>query len=245
MSPAPAAPSTIVAALEARLVRALDLRPWAIEPALARATSGGEEAVVLEARVHGRRGGPWLRIVTMRGPGGLDIGNVLCVGRPGSGLPLLGLDLVQLPGRRPALLVADLSPERPDVRPTAAPQSARDALLRARRTLPTATSAGPLPAWAAPYFSPEALFLRLPDGWSQVGSTGEILVDALAAHPSHSVRAVDPGAAAHQAAYMRAHREDDTALRVLHHRFGASWAGRFLDEVMFPDPSRLQAVFDG
>jgi hypothetical protein len=218
-------------AAEERLVAALGLGPAPLAPELERVEGRWKGApVVLTARAWSGRSIAWARAVHVEG-GALEIANLLALPRPALPLPILGADLVRMADRS-ALVAADLSP-------IVARGAERDAQLAAiarhaplPRKLP---SAGDLPLWARRVFSPHALFVRVPSGEeTAVWPTLEGYVAALAELASASPPAAAGEHGAAQAAYLKAHREEDRFLALLARMFDRRLAGRVADELLFP-----------
>jgi hypothetical protein len=220
---APADPVAFVRAAERHLAETLGLRPLPLPPALARAEAPWKgDRARLEATA--LAGGPvrWARFVTLVGDG-LRVGNLVALGEPGRGLPILGADLVEVGGDRPALVVADLYPvtgteagaDGPPAPPGVAPPPTRD-------------------GWAG-LLSPAALFVRAgeTDRPAAFAAAFRFVEAFAAAAPAEGGDANAERAA--QRAYLAAHRADERTAAVLARIFGADHAARVLDEVMFPD----------
>lgn len=217
-------------AAERHLVEGLCLRQLHPDPARANAVGLFKGAEVrLETRVYAGRD-RWARFVTIRG-GELAIGNLLAAAHPRFGLPVLGADLVDF-GRETGVIAADISP---------LVDALRDEQLAALApTLATAAlpSAGPVPAWCAPWFSPFALFAKVGPG--DRGAAGEAL-DArcrafVALASSAEPRPAHEGVAREGLArYARSHREEDRGLLLLQKMFDPTWARSYLAEFLFPD----------
>ena len=216
----------ILRASETMLVNALELTPLALPPLLA--TMEGEwkgARVRLRARAYAGGRLRYARFVEIES-GTLEIVNVLCLSRAEWPLPILGIDLVDL-GRGAIIAAADLSPVTPE---HPAPEMPLAASL---------TSAGELPGWCARWFSPQALFARVPLeqrdvlAW-RIEAFCRAFAEAVPAAGSH------PGSAAavahRQAAYAAAHLDEDRGLQLLTKMFDPMLATRFLREVLFPQP---------
>lgn len=212
-------------ALEAELIAALGLTPRPLEPALAEAHGvwRGEPATLQTRHFAGGRLG-LLRVATLSGTH-VDIGNVMAFAGPSWRAPILGVDVVGL--GRETLVAADLSPlDRDD-----ADEAAR--LAEVARSRPSLPSAGTLPAWAADWFGPAALFVRVgPDERDAALAATSALARAFVAF----VGDARPGAdtLARVAEYGAAHRRDDRGLLLIGHIFGAAFAPRYLERAMFP-----------
>jgi phycocyanobilin:ferredoxin oxidoreductase len=223
----------LVAQTEATLVHGLRLRPVAIEPALARADGTWKgERVTLETRAYASEMIRYARFARLVGPG-LEIGTILCLPDPLYALPILGADLVAL-GRATGMIAADLSPTLPP-----GPEREQQlAPLAARRAASAALpSGGVLPGWCDAWFSPHALYTRVPP--EQVDEATR----AYAVFPDEFmelIRQATPrpdqvaAARATQAGYAAAHRIDDKGLKLLAAMFGAAWANRYINMVLFP-----------
>jgi phycocyanobilin:ferredoxin oxidoreductase len=223
----------LIAETEATLVHGLRLRPVVLEPALACADGTWKgERVTLETRAYASGTIRYARFATLVGPD-LEIGNILCLPDPRYALPILGADLVAL-GRATGMIAADLSPTLP-------PGPEREhqlAPLAARRAASAALpSSGALPAWCDAWFSPHALYTRVSS------EQAEAATRAYAIFPDEFMELIrqarprpDQGAAvrAAQAGYAAAHRTDDKGLGLLATMFGAAWADRYIDRVLFP-----------
>ena len=225
--------AALTSEVQAWLVGELGLAPMALPADLAGASGTWKGAPVgIETRAY--RGGPirYARFVRLVGAD-LEIGNVLCLADPAYPLPILGADLVGL-RRTSAMLAADLSPTLP-------PGAGRDrqlaSLARRRATHPALPPGGALPVWCAAWFSPHALYTRVnPDQ----------LAAAVAAFWDFPLGFVElvrgtaprPGlareVAGRQNGYAAAHRADDKGLGLLAKMFGAGWAERYLEQVLFP-----------
>jgi phycocyanobilin:ferredoxin oxidoreductase len=225
---------------EALVVDALNLAPVELDPTLATGTGTWKGSEVrIETHVYG--GGPvrFARFARLTGEA-LDIGNVLCLADPTYAQPILGADLVWL-GREEAMLAADLSPTLPRGQQ---PTEQLAGLAARRASGPALPSGGELPAWCADWFSPHALYTRVP--LHQLATA----TYAYRAFPAAFVELVrralpDEGQREQtqraQAQYLAAHRTDDKGLGMLARMFGASWAERYIAEVLFPAPSPAEA----
>jgi len=230
----------LLAEAEEILVREVGLRPVPLAPELARAegTWRGGPAVI-ETRAYVGNGLRYARFVQMSGDG-LDIGNVLCLADPLTPLPIFGADLVAV-GRETGMVAADLSPTLP-------PGPARDAQLRpqalARTRRAPLPPGGELPAWCSHWFSPDALYTRVPpeqaaaaaDAFRDIVHAFVRIVRTAAPHVEHLTTV-----AATQEGYAEAHRTDDKGIRMLSSLFGTAWAERYVQTVLFPplDPRLL------
>lgn len=221
-------------AVEAQLVQALDLRPLPLPPELAAAagTFRGAPVAIRTTAYHGAciR---LARFATVVGDG-LEIGNILCLAHPAYPLPVLGADLVAA-RRDSVMLAADLSLLTPDP----LERDRQLALLeRARRAAPVLPSGGDLPAWAAAWFSPQALYTRIDPrahlapalaAFQVFPDTFAALVTSTSARPELQL-----AVAAAQEEYLAVHRTDDKGLRLLAAMFGPDWATHYLETVLFP-----------
>jgi hypothetical protein len=99
-------------------------------------------------------------------------------------------------------------------------------------------SGGDLPQWCRRWFSPQALYTRLPD--ARLDEAAAPLLAFARALASMRIRP-EPARAAEIAAahrgYCASHVEDDKGLGMLARMFGADWSARFVREVMFPLPA--------
>lgn len=228
--------AALVEETEALLRGGLGLGSLPIAPDLARAEGsfrGGP--VVIETRAYSSAFVGYARFVTIAGPG-LEIGNVLVLGRPPSQLPIFGADLVSISADA-VMIAADLSPVLPDSSPLLAPLASR----RARHVeLPPG---GDLPAWCSAWFSPFALFTRAPSAVYPAARAAYLdfataLLEIEALSHSAGAAALPPADAAAvakaQAGYLADHRTQDKGLRMLANLFGAPWASRYIDAVLFP-----------
>ncbi len=167
------------------------------------------------------------RVVTIAGP---DLAIVNVLGLPAApALPILGVDLVAV-GEAPIVVVADLSPD-PDARhPLPAWGGARPA-----EGFPPAGTG--LPGWCARWFSPAALFTRVPP--ARLPDALATALDAAAVWAREVTAGAGPPSprppTAAARAYCRDHRLEDPGLRLLDHMFGAEWAETFKTGVLFPD----------
>lgn len=238
--------------IERRLVAALALRPAALPPALARAEGTWKGAPVrIETRAYTGPGVRWARAAVMDGgppDAPLAIGNLLVLPAVDRPLPVFGADLVALGTRGGAAMVAaDCSPmlggdgggDDDGGDDEARALRARQLAAMAAAVAPYAAlpPGGELPAWCARWFSPHALYVRpgpaelarALEGAGAVAAAFVTLAGETAPAPHRAGRV-----AAAQAAYARAHREDDRGLGLLARMFGEAWAARYLDEVLFP-----------
>jgi phycocyanobilin:ferredoxin oxidoreductase len=214
----------ILRANEAMLVAALGLEPLPLPRELA--AMDGEwkgEAVRMRARAYAGARIRYARFVAIES-NALEIVNMLCLSRPEWPLPILGVDLVDL-GRGAAVAAADLSPATPE---HPAPEMPR---------APSLISAGELPGWCARWFSPHALFARVPPGEraalaERIGACCRVFAETAAGAERHGPSAA--AVAARQAAYAEAHLEEDRGLQLLTRMFDPQLATRFLREVLFP-----------
>ena len=219
---------------ERRIVDTLGLAPIELPPALASTIGTWKGAPArIETRAHGGPVVRYARFAMVEGSG-VAIANVLALPAVEQPLPVLGADLVAIGARGGSvLLAADLSPSVAEELGGAS--LAGLAGRRARR--PALPHAGDLPGWCADWFSPHALFTRVP---------GERLDDALAAlgdfvdefvalaQGGRSSPALARVAATMQSGYQSAHRTDDKGLGMLGRMFGGEWAERYVAEVLFP-----------
>jgi hypothetical protein len=220
--------------LEARLVRELSLAPVELPRELARLEGAWrDEPALLEARAYRGPRIRYARFVELRGAE-LEIGNALCLAVPELPLPILGVDLVGL-GRDTAVVVADLSA----VASEEDRRAEQLAVLREHRAKgPMLPRAGELPAWAASWFSDEALLARV--GLDQVASVDPALSEFAAAFVQLAEATTpDPHGTIHvatrHAAYCEAHLLHDRGLQLLRRIFEPTLAERFLREVLFPE----------
>jgi phycocyanobilin:ferredoxin oxidoreductase len=224
---------------EALLVDALNLTPVELDPMLANGT-GTWKGSDVRIETHLFSGGPirFARFARLTGEV-LEIGNVLCLAHPTYPLPILGADLVWL-GRDEAMLAADLSPTLP----RGQQQTEQLAGLAARRASgPALPSGGELPAWCADWFSPYALYTRIP--LHQLAAA----TSAYRGFPAEFVALVGRALPAEkreqteraQEQYLAAHRTDDKGLGLLARMFGTAWAERYIAEVLFPAPAPAKA----
>lgn len=219
---------------ERRLVDTLDLAPVELPAELANAAGEWKAApAAIVTRAYAGRVVRYARFAMVEGTG-VAIANVLALPAAEQPLPILGADLVAIGARGGSvLLAADLSPTVPE----AAGGASLAGLAARRAARPALPAAGELPAWCADWFSPHALFTRVP---------GERLDEALAALcdfvdefvrlalSSQSRVALASVAASMQSGYQSAHRTDDKGLGMLGRMFGAEWAKRYVAEVLFP-----------
>lgn len=224
---------------EAYLVRELELTPLPLAPELAVAQGSWRGSPVeLHARAYCGRRARYARSVLVRG-GGLDIGNLLVLPAPEHALPILGADLVGF-GKDTGVIVVDLSEPPAAIAPR--PSSARRGLGSERGEGDTAArlglrSAGELPAWAEPWFSPDVLFARVSP--EQMPIAAAALLDRCEAFVELARESWPWPERADalerwQHAYSESHRKDDRGLRLLHKVFAPELADRVLREVLFP-----------
>jgi Ferredoxin-dependent bilin reductase len=216
----------VLARTERRLVSAFGLEPLALAPELADRSGTWKGGPALIA-ARGYAGGPlrYARFVELEAEA-MSIVNVLCLPALDRPLPIFGADLVGLGSG--AMVAADLSPVAGDfdLRP----------LARRLAAHPPLPSGGVLPDWCARWFSPYALYTRVPA--ERAAEAAERLLDfadafvEIAAAP-HSTG--DPIAVrSAQDGYCASHRKDDRGLNLLRALFGAAWAERFVAEILFP-----------
>lgn len=224
-----------VAAMDAvreQLTRGCGLEPIALAPGLAHARAELHGApITVDARM--LRGGPLAlaRFAAVRGPG-VEIASLVCVARTALGLPIFGADLVAL-GPRRSLVAIDLSPSVPELA-----EHDLAGLAARRRDAPTLASAGTLPPWCAPLFSPQHVFARPePEQAPLVHASLFAFADAYAELLDGALpRAGHSDAAATMTRrYLAAHREDDKSRTVLANAFGDAWARDFVEQVLFPE----------
>lgn len=240
----------LVRDIERQLVDALELSPLPIEPELARAEGTWKERpVAIETRAYRGRAIRYARFVTAVGAE-LEIGNVLCLSVPDGPLPILGADLVArlVPGRPgegearwQTMVAADLSPTHPEEAGRARQLAGLERRLAPYRgVLP---SAGELPAWCARWFSSHAVFSRPspPQLGAAVAAVREMASEfvclARAAEQERRRPELVARVSTVQDEYAAAHRADDKGLTMLARMFGAGWAGRYVEEILFPDSS--------
>jgi phycocyanobilin:ferredoxin oxidoreductase len=233
--------SALVEQVEGELAAALELRPLPLDPSLAEAVGEWKGAPVwIHTRAYRGPRLRYCRFVRLVGPP-LEIGNLLCLADPLYPLPIFGADLVAL-GRETAMLAVDLTPTLP-------PGPRRDRqlgdLARGRSQAPSLPSGGELPAWCREWFSPYALYTRvhvhqLPDALQAFQLfPREFVALVAAAQPTPDLSAQVQAA---QEGYLSAHRRDDKGLGLLARMFGASWAQRYLEEVLFPSVASGQTA---
>ncbi|MEY2935035.1 MAG: hypothetical protein RL033_5784 [Pseudomonadota bacterium] len=223
------------ASAERQLVRELRLSALPLPAELERLDGSWKgDAVTLSARAYvGPRIG-YARFVEISG-GGLDIGNVLLLSRAEYPLPMLGADLVGL-GKDMGVLVADLSPV-PPLREVL-PLSEREQRALSTLALPPA---GELPAWCRPWFSAQALCVRITPEHAAAAALALALFCSRFAQLAQGCEE-QPGSAEAvaewQVRYCAAHRRDDRGLGLLHKIFDPKLAERFLQRVLFPEGAR-------
>jgi phycocyanobilin:ferredoxin oxidoreductase len=218
---------------EAWLVRELALLPVAVDPALAFAEGSWKgEHVTIETRAYRSDTIRQARFAVVKGPS-LEIGNIVCLPDFAQPLPILGADLVAI-RREQGMVAVDLSPTLP-VGPE---REAQFAGLAARLTAhPELPSGGVLPDWCTNWFSPLALYTRVP--LSQRDAAASVFREfpryfvELAQH-SVARPELQSNAARVQDGYMAAHRTDDRGLGLLAKMFGTAWTERYINELLFP-----------
>ena len=225
--------AALVSGTEQALVQDLGLRPLSLAPALARADGAWKgEPVSLETRAYAGGAIRYARFAQLVGPG-LEIGNVLCVPDPLYPLPILGADLVAL-GRATGMLATDLSPTLPPGPERDHQLASFPSLGLARSSLP---SGGALPGWCQAWFSPHALFTRVPlERADEARRAFAVFPRVFTRLARQATPRPDQAAAvrAAQAGYAAAHRADDKGLGLLARMFGAAWADRYVGEALFP-----------
>ncbi len=223
----------LTAEVEAWLIAELGLEPVVVPEDLAAATGTWKGSPVRIA-TRAYRGGPvrYARFVRLMGTD-LEIGNVLCLPDPVYPLPILGADLVGL-RQTAGMLAADLSPTLP-------PGVDRDyqlaPLARRRSAHPDLPPGGALPAWCAAWFSPHALYTRvapeqLPAAVAAFWHFPRAFVEL--ARQTRPRPELVGEVAGRLDGYAAAHRTDDKGLGLLGKMFGDEWAGRYLEQVLFP-----------
>lgn len=224
----------LVAETEAWLQRELELEPVPLAADLARAEGEFKgRPIAIETRAYRGSILRYARFACITG-GDLEIGNVLCLGRPELALPILGADLVALSGDT-GMIAVDLSPTLPE-------GAARDrqlAPLAAKRAArPALPPGGELPRWCAEWFSPHALYSRFDRAARLEASAAyrdfphAFAEIARVSTPSAGVQA--EAVARAEAQYLADHRTEDKGLKMLEKLFGAAWAARYLTTVLFP-----------
>jgi phycocyanobilin:ferredoxin oxidoreductase len=225
--------AALVEETEELLRGGLGLAPLPIAPELARAEGsfrGGR--VVIETRAYSSAAARYARFVNIAGPG-LEIGNVLVLGRPPSPLPIFGADLVSISADA-VMIAVDLSPALRDSAPLLAPLASR----RARH--PELLPGGELPGWCSAWFSPFALYTRVPPAVYPAARAAYLdfaaaLLEIEALSRSAGFPGADAAAVAEaQAGYLADHRTQDKGLTMLAKMFGAAWASRYIEAVLFP-----------
>lgn len=227
----------LVRRIERRSIDELSLEPCALPAELSRlrGTFRGEPATLL-ARAYAGPRVAYVRFVEVQSRY-LDIGNVLALPRAEFGLPVLGIDLVEV-GRDTAMVVADLSPMTEQPRERA---EQRAVLARHRAPGTKLGAAAELPDWAREWFSAGALSARVSPG--EAGES-DAAVNAYVAAFVELVREGCPQPEraeliqSRQRAYAAAHRERDRGLLLLRHMFEPALASRFASEVLFPEGVR-------
>jgi phycocyanobilin:ferredoxin oxidoreductase len=235
--------AALVAETEDTLVQQLGLRPVALEPALAQADGAWKgEPVSLTTRAYSGGAVRYARFARLVGPD-LEIGNVLCLPDPLYPLPILGADLVAL-GRATGMVAADLSPTLP----AGADREHQLALLASLGLTTSALpSGGALPAWCQTWFSPYALYTRVPperagDARRACAVFVQAFVDLIRQATPRPEQA--SAVRAMQAGYAAAHRSDDKGLGLLARMFGAAWAERYIGAALFPRDVRPSRASD-
>lgn len=155
--------------------------------------------------------------------------SVLTLPDPNYDLPMFGAEIVEIGGTITVVAI-DWIPVAPDGRHLA---PLADVHQR-HRHLP---QGGELPAWAAAWFSPHAIFSR-PAGTVSTDVIANAYRDALGAYLRICRDAEpdgDPVAAWEaQRRYCAAHRRDDPGSAMLARAFGAAWSERYAEEALFP-----------
>jgi phycocyanobilin:ferredoxin oxidoreductase len=218
---------------EVWLVRELVLDPVPVDPELAFAEGTWKgEPVTIETRAYASDQIRQARFAIVRGPA-LEIGNILCLSTLEWPLPILGADLVAI-RREQGMVAVDLSPTLPPGEQREAQLSGLAAMQAQQPELPPG---GVLPDWCADWFSPHALYTRVPL------SQAEAAAAAFRDFPRHFIDLARQGRpqselSAHvarvQDGYMAAHRNDDRGLGMLAKMFGPTWAERYVSELLFP-----------
>ena len=226
--------TALLQVVETQLVAGLNLLPLSLPASVSQRQGVWKGApVFLAARAYRSHTIAYARFVTVTGRE-LEIGNALCLSIPARPLPIFGVDLVGFAADK-SVVVADLSPVVPNgpVR-----QAQLQALVAARQGCSELPSAGVLPAWCQPWFSPLALFAR-----PTAREAGDVAA-CLHAFPAAYLElarttgvdeTTEATVSSTQRAYGAAHRDEDKGLGMLAKLFDAEFARRFIGEVMFPD----------
>jgi phycoerythrobilin:ferredoxin oxidoreductase len=190
----------------------------------------------------------YVRMVSFSG-GGYDVFNLLVMPRLGSCLPIFGADIVCLPGG--ALAAIDFQPARADADAAGADESSyfespvyapyKATFGKWQDKLP---SGGELPETARRYFSPYAIWTRVPpplQGNPAMEDIRESLFECLKGYLE--LLDLDPGDPAHHSLtpqpafldeYLRYRIENDPAKNMLVGSFGKAWTEQVLESVLFP-----------
>jgi len=162
----------------------------------------------------------------------LDILHCVMFPRLDYPLPMFGCDLVGGRGQISAAIV-DLSPVMGEL------PGDYEAEMKALPPL-SFTEERPLPAWGT-IFSPHCRFIR-PTTTTEEGTFVGLIEDYLRIHcqragATHSTTATIAQVRQGQDRYCTQQRQNDKTRRVLEKAFGASWADRYMTEVLFDLPA--------
>ena len=167
---------------------------------------------------------------------GIQVLNLVVIPSESTSLPVLGIDLVSLPGNRHLLLL--------DAQPMTHPNPYDDywadwytKYVQGNRNLPWG---GDFPEAVQKYVSKYSLWTRLQEledpvsvietnVWDAFQAHFEIYLDLLAKSRPEEVQGPN-----HQAAYLDYRRSNDPARPMLNSLYGPEWTERVLDEVLFP-----------
>ncbi|MDZ7801791.1 MAG: hypothetical protein U5K81_13520 [Trueperaceae bacterium] len=171
----------------------------------------------------------WARCARLDAPPRSRVLSVLTLPDPSYDLPMFGAEIVEI-GGTVTVVAIDWIPVAPDGRHLAPLADVRER----HRDLP---EGGELPAWAAAWFSPHAIFSR-PAGTVSIDGIVHAYRDALGAYVGtcrDAEPAGDPVATWEaQRRYCDAHRRDDPGSAMLARAFGAAWSERYAEDVLFP-----------
>jgi len=169
---------------------------------------------------------------------GIQVLNFVVIPSDSTSLPVLGIDLVSLPGNRHLLLL--------DAQPMAHPNPFEDRWRSWHETFvggcPHFPWGGDFPEPVQQYVSKHTLWTRLQEQENPVPIIQNQVWDAFVAHLDLYLELLnecknDPTKVQggnHQPGYLEYRRNNDPAKPMLNSLYGGEWTERVLDEVLFP-----------
>jgi hypothetical protein len=169
---------------------------------------------------------------------GIQVLNFVVIPSDSTSLPVLGIDLVTLPGNKHLLLL--------DAQPMTQPNPFQEDWQEWHSSYvndnPNFPWGGDFPEPVQQYISKYALWTRLQELENPVSVIQNQVWDAFVAHldvyldllKKHSSNSGSIQGSNHQPAYLEYRRTNDPAKPMLNSLYGAEWTERVLDEVLFP-----------